>query len=543
MTDPLQQLSSWMEDPEDEHLEFKEARNQFRLEELIRYCCALANERGGRIILGVTDRRPRRVVGTAAFRDLQSTKLSLVQALRLRVEIIEIQHPEGRVLVFEVPSRPLGLPMQVSGAYWMRSGESVVPMTPDLLKKIFDEAQPDFSAEVCPRLRLDELDPRAIDVFRTRWAERSRRDDLLEIGAEQLLQDADLVSDDGITYAALILLGTGPALVRHLAHAEMIYEYRVEESSIEYQQRIELRRGFLLDHDDLWTAVNARNEVFSYRDGPFRRDILAFDEGAVREAVLNAVSHRDYRLQGSTFIRQTRTKITIVSPGGFPPGVGPDNILFKQMPRNRRLAEALARCGLVERSGQGADRMFATAIREGKLPPDFSESDENQVGVTLHGTVQDEAFITFLEGLAKEKERSFRVRDLFVLDAVHRGRPVPEDLRDHVSDLLGVGALERVGRNRLVLARRFYVLKGQPGEHTRRRGLDRETRKELLFQHIQSSGNPGTPFEELTQVLPGATRNELKVLLRELKEAGRIHPRGTTRAARWYPGPMDGALE
>lgn len=543
MTELLRQLSSWMEGQEDEHLEFKEARNQFRLDELIRYCCALANERGGRIILGVTDRRPRRVVGTAAFQDLQRTKLSLVETLRLRVEAFEIQHPDGRVLVFDVPGRPLGLPMQVNGAYWMRSGESVVAMTPDVLKRIFDEAQPDFSAEACPRLRLDDLDPQAIDVFRTRWAERSQRDDLLEIGAEQLLHDADLLSGDGITYAALILLGTGPALLRHLAHAELIYEYRADESSIEYQQRKELRRGFLLDHDDLWSAVHARNEVFSYRSGPFRRDILAFDEGAVREAVLNAVSHRDYRLQGSTFIRQTRTKITIVSPGGFPPGVGPDNVLFKQVPRNRRLAEALARCGLVERSGQGADRMFATAIREGKLPPDFSESDENQVGVTLHGTVQDEAFITFLEGLAEEKKRSFRVRDLFVLDAVHRGRPVPDDLRDHVSDLLGIGALERVGRNRLVLARRFYVLKGQPGEHTRRRGLDRETRKELLVQHIQSSGSAGTPFDELAQVLPAASRNELKVLLRELREAGRIHTRGITRAARWYLGAASEVLE
>lgn len=103
-------------------------------------------------------------------------------------------------------------------------------------------------------------------------------------------------------------------------------------------------------------------------------------------------------------------------------GVSAENVLFKQSPRNQRLAEALARCGLVERSGQGADRMFAAAIRGGKLPPDCSESDENQVGVVLHGTVQDEAFIAFLDRLAEEKQRAFRVRDLFVLDAVHRSR-------------------------------------------------------------------------------------------------------------------------
>jgi ATP-dependent DNA helicase RecG len=482
-------------------------------------------------------------VGSAAFPDLGRTKLTLIEQLRLRVEVQEVAHPDGRVLVFEVPSRPLGLPMQYNGAYWMRSGESVVPMTPDVLRRIFDEAQPDFSAEVCPRLALDDLDPRAIDIFRKRWAERSHRDDLLELSAEPLLHDADLLVDAGITYAALLLLGRAEALVRHLAHAEVIFEFRADDSSIAYQQRKEYREGFLLYHDDLWATVQARNEVFSHREGLFRRDIPAFEEDAVREAVLNAVSHRDYRFQGSTFVRQTRSRIEIVSPGGFPPGVDPDNILFKQSPRNRRLAEALARCGLVERSGQGADRMFAAAIRGGKLPPDFSESDETQVGVVLHGTVQDEAFVTFLDRLTEEKQRTFRVRDLFVLDAVHRGRPVPEALRDHVSDLLAIGALERVERTKLVLAKRFYVLKGQPGEYTRRRGLDRESRKQLLIQHIEDSRESGTPFEELAQVLPGASRNELKVFLRELKEAGRAHTRGATRAARWYPGVATEALE
>lgn len=543
MTGLLQRLSVWMKAPEDEHLEFKEARKQFGLEDLIRYCCAMANEQGGHIIMGVTDRRPRKVVGSAAFQDLQRTKLTLVETLRLRVEVLEIPHPDGRVLVFEVPGRPMGLPIQHRGAYWMRSGESVVPMTPDQLKRIFDEAQPDFSAKICPRLGFNDLDPAAIQVFRSRWAKRSGRDDLLELSAEQLLEDANLMLGEGVTYAALVLLGTGEALVRHLAHAEVIFEYRADESSIEYQQRKEYRQGFLLYHDDLWLTINARNEVFSYREGLFRRDILAFEEEAVREAILNAVSHRDYRFQGSTFVRQTRARIEIDSPGGFPPGVTAENILFKQSPRNRRLAEALARCGLVERSGQGADRMFATAIRGGKLPPDFSGSDENQVGVVLHGTVQDEAFIAFLDRLAEEKQRTFRVRDLFVLDAVHRGRPVPEALRDHVSDLLAIGALERVGRQNLVLAKRFYVLKGQPGEYTRRRGLDRETRKELLAQHVQGSGESGTPFEELAQVLPGSSRNELKVLLRELRAGGRIHTRGTRRTARWYSGPEAEGLE
>lgn len=74
----------------------------------------------------------------------------------------------------------------------------------------------------------------------------------------------------------------------------------------------------------------------------------------IREAILNAVSHRDYRHAGSVFIKQYPTKIELVSPGGFPSGITPENIFWKQHPRNRRIAEVFARCGMVERSGQGS---------------------------------------------------------------------------------------------------------------------------------------------------------------------------------------------
>lgn len=537
MKERLEQLRAWMEGREDEHLEFKEAKARFDFEELVKYACALANERGGRMILGVTDKRPRRVVGTAAFQNLEQTKAGLVERLHLRVEVEELARPDGRVVVFHVPSRPVGMPVQYKGAYWMRAGDGLAPMTPDMLQRIFAEAQPDFSAQRCPGAHIEDLDPVAIARFRTRWAEKSRRPDLTEAPLPRLLEDAELLVDGAVTYAALILLGTSPALGRHLAQAEVIFEYRADEAAIEYQQRKEYREGFLLFHDDLWNTVNLRNTVFSYQDGLFRREIPALNEGAVREGILNAVSHRDYRLAGSTFVRQCPTKIEIVSPGGFPPEITPETILFRQSPRNRRIAEALAKCGLVERSGQGADRMFQAALREGKLPPDFSRSDAYQVGLALHGTVQDEAFVRFLERLGAEAQRSLSVEDLVVLDDVRQGVPIPLSLRERVGPLVEIGALEKVARGKLVLPKRFYTFVGKPGEYTRRRGLDRETQKALLLRHIQTSGTAGAPFEEFTQVLPAASRNELKVLLRELKAEGRIHARGMTRAARWHVGP------
>jgi len=119
---------------EGEHLEFKEAKGGFHFEKLVKSCAALANEGGGELVLGVTDGKPRRVVGTSAFRELERTKAGLIERLRRRIDDEEIQHPDGRIVVFRVPSRPLGVPIQVKGAYWMRAGEDLVPMTPDQLR-------------------------------------------------------------------------------------------------------------------------------------------------------------------------------------------------------------------------------------------------------------------------------------------------------------------------------------------------------------------------------------------------------------------------
>jgi ATP-dependent DNA helicase RecG len=85
MATSLEQLNRWLAAPsEDEHLEFKEGKNRYDFEELVKYCAALANEGGGKIILGITDKKPRRVVGSRAFSKLERTKAGLIDRLHLR---------------------------------------------------------------------------------------------------------------------------------------------------------------------------------------------------------------------------------------------------------------------------------------------------------------------------------------------------------------------------------------------------------------------------------------------------------------------------
>jgi len=498
MATSLEQLNRWLAAPsEDEHLEFKEGKNRYDFEELVKYCAALANEGGGKIILGITDKKPRRVVGSRAFSKLERTKAGLIDRLHLRVDVEKFDHPNGPVIIFHVPPRPIGTAVQYKGAYWMRGGDDLVPMTPDMLKRIFDEAGPDFSAEICHEANMLDLNHEAIQRFRALWRRKSRNEALDSLTDEQLLSDAELLVDHGVTYAALILLGTHKAVGRHLAQAEVIFEYRASEASLTSQQRVEFRQGFFQFYDELWNLINLRNEVQHFRDGLFIWDIATFNEAVVREAILNAVSHRNYRLAGSVFVRQFPRKLEIVSPGGFPPGITAENILWKQSPRNRRIAEAFSKCGLVERSGQGANRMFEECIKESKPQPDFSGTDDYQVSLTLKGEVQDARFLRFLEHIGKEMLVSFTTEDLLVLDLLRREQSIPEKLKSRLLGLRERGVIETVGRGRgirNILSRRFYNFLGEKGVYTRKRGLDRETNKALLLRHIQDNKRTGSPL-------------------------------------------------
>jgi len=534
----IQWLQGLLKAKEDEHLEFKEARNRYDFEELVKYCAALANEGGGKMVLGVTDRHPRQVVGTAAFESLERTKAGLIEKLGLRIEIEEISHTNGRVLIFHIPARSLGVPISFRGAYWMRGGDSLVPMTNNQIKRIFAESEPDFSAQLCPGATLTDLETQAIEEFRRRWLKKSQNTALQTISVRQLLIDAELMVDDQLTFAALILLGNRPALGKFLAQAEVVFEYRSSEATGPAQQRLDFRRGFFSFYDDLWNAINTRNDLQHFQDGLFVWDILTFNESVVREAVLNAVSHRDYRSAGSVFIRQYPQKLEVVSPGGLPQGITPENILWQQYPRNRRIAEAFARCGLVERAGQGMNRIFEECIRETKPKPDFRGTDTFNVSLALHCEVREPQFLRFLEKIGREQLKSFATQDFLAIDCIFHDEKISEELKDRLPSLSDHGIIEKVGRGRgvrYILSRKFFHFLGKKGVYTRQKGLDRETNKTLLMKHIVENWAEGSKLSDLIDVLPMLSKNQVQRLLQELKSEGRARLSGVTKAGRWYP--------
>jgi ATP-dependent DNA helicase RecG len=533
---------AWLGAPEGPQLEFKTARQDYDFEKLAKYCVALANEGGGVIILGVTDARPREVVGTAAFPEPGRTEAGLHQRLHHRIPVEEYLHEGKRVLVVRVPARLLGNPWSYEGRHFKRAGDELTYLGDAELRAIHAEVAPDFSAQPSDA-SIDDLDPAALAEFRRRWSRKARNPRIESHDDLSTLRNAELLVDERPCQAAVILFGTRATLTRYLAQAEIVFEYRSSEASGPAADRVEYRNGFFSVFDDLWQRINQRNDRQSYQEDFFRYEIPTFDEVAIREALLNAIAHREYRLPGSIFVRQFARRLEIVNPGGFPPGITPENIVDQQNPRNRRLAETLARAGLVERSGQGMNLMIESAIRQTKPLPSFSGSAPHEVRLTLPGTVQNPAFIRFLQRLGDERLAAFSTADYLALDALQRDlpQPLPSHLASRLPGLVEVGAVERIGRGtgaRYLLSRALYAALGQPGIYTRRRGLDHETNKALIEKHLCNAIELGAPISEILQVLPALSRVQIKRLLLELEEEGRAHLRGLKRGSRWHLGPQ-----
>ncbi len=428
--------------------------------------------------------------------------------------------------------------------FWMRKEDSLVEMTEDRLREIFAESGHDFSADICCDLTVTDLDTDAIDDFRKRWiAKATKAEDqqlverLQSLSVEQLLTDAESMVDGLLTYAALILLGTQRAVGKHLAQAEIVFEYRSTDVSGPAQDRKEYRKGFFCYYDELWNQINLRNDKQDFQEGLFVTPIPTFNERPVREAVLNAVSHRDYQLGGSIFVRQYPRRLEIDSPGGLPLGITVENILDRQNPRNRRIAEILTRCGLVERAGQGMNLIYEELIKQSKPIPEFSRTDQYQVGLTLHGTVQDPAFVRFVEKVSKETTAFFGTHDRMVMAAASRGEKLPKGGESRVARLIDLGIIER-GRGRTyMLSRKFYEFVGKTGAYTRKKGLDREHNLALLLKHIEDNKKNGSRLSELCRVIPSLPSTHVRSLLRTLKRRGNAHSVGKTHAGVWYPGP------
>lgn len=374
----LDTLARWLTAPaETEHLEFKEAKQQFDTTKLLRYCVALANEGGGHLVLGVTDKPPRRVVGTHAFAAttaLNDIKARIVEKLRIRVDVAELVHPDGRVLVFEIPSRPTGQPLDFDGAYLMRAGEDLVPMTPDQLRRIFAEGQPDWFAQPAKQgAGADEvialLDTQTYFELSQLPYPTTRDGVLARLSGEGLILQT--ATGWTITNLAAILLAKkldafSPALARK-APRVVFYEGVDKTKTREDKPG---NRGYAVGFTSLVEFVHSAAPQNRSIEQVVREEVKMFPKQALRELIANALVHQDFLASGaSVMIEMYDDRVEISNPGT--PPIRVERFIDEYRSRNERLADLMRRLGICEEKGSGVDKVIKAAEVFQLPAPDF----------------------------------------------------------------------------------------------------------------------------------------------------------------------------
>lgn len=376
-------LQRWLDAPsEGERLEFKEARTQFDPGKLMRYCVALANEGGGQLVLGVTDKRPRRVVGTQVFLELRrqnELKAQIVDKLRIRIELTELQHPDGRVLVISVEPRPRGNPLAYEGAYLMRAGEDLVAMTTDQLRKIMAEGEIDWLLHAArDSVSADEvvglLDTQGFFDLLHQPYPTNRDGVIAKLSGEGLIVPS---SEGGwiiINLAALLLAkrldAFSPELARKAARV-VIYEgvnkLRTRDDHIG-------KRGYAVGFEGLLNFVHAAAPQNRFIEEAVREEVKMFPKQALRELIANALVHQDFSISGAEVMIEMYSDRVEISNPGMPP-IDVNRFIDEYRSRNERLADLMRRFGLCEEKGSGVDKVVE-ASEVFQLPaPDFRSSD------------------------------------------------------------------------------------------------------------------------------------------------------------------------
>ncbi|MFW6351552.1 MAG: ATP-binding protein [Bacteroidota bacterium] len=510
---------------------------------ILGYVTALANEGGGYLVFGVKDKYPHEIVGSKQNEgSVGQLKSKIYNQTGIRVHAAELFDKNNkRVLVIEVPSRPVGKAYKFEDVPLMRIGEELKPMADQMYFKILQEQEPDFSQQICKGVKIKDLDKDAIQVLKQKYARKQNNSQFLSLKDEQILSDLDLISGNRVTNAAVILLGKEEILKQKLPQASIMLEYRQTDHQINFDQRFKFQGPYFLIIEKLWETVNIRNGSFPIQNGPYIFDIPYFNQEVIREAINNAIAHRDYNKTSETVIKQYPTRLEISNPGGFPVGVELSNILIvPSTPRNRLLADVLQKTGIVERSGQGIDKIFYQTLSEGKQVPDYSESDDFHVNLKLSSVIEDKAFALFIESVQTEykDDEKLSVFEIIALNKIKKGLSKNEINPKMLDRLIKRGLVEKKGKTKgvkYILTREYYEFIDEKASYSKETDWDDKQAFLIILQHLQKFEK--AKMKDFVELFEGRlTRKQVRYIVEKLVERKDLEKEGQGKGTTYTIG-------
>lgn len=523
-------------------VEFKSDQKPLPDRELVAAVVALANTEGGELFLGVEDDgkitglhvNHREAAGMAALIANRTNP-----PLSVRIDVLEgdagmqvarIRVPKSRQLV----STAEGL---LQRRRLLANGRpEAVPFYPhEFLQRQAAMGQADPSAVAMPFLSVEALNP--LERHRIREAIRRYGGDaaLLPLADEELDGALGLVTTlDGVrcpTLAGLLMMGREEVLRQHVPAHEAAFQV-LEGTDVRLNEFF--RKPLLQLFEEMERLFAARVTEHEVQLGLFRVPVPNFERRAFREAVVNALVHRDYSRLGAVHVRIDDDGLTISNPGGFVEGVTLDNLLVTEpRPRNPLLADISKRIGLAERTGRGIDRIFEGMLRYGRPSPDYGRSDATSVVLRMSRADSDR---DFLEMVIREEDRSSRplpLDSLIILSRLRRERRLTtielaestqkseQETRSALERMIEAGLLVAHGAARgrtYTLSAGVYRKVGQQTDYIRQAGFDPIQQEQMVLRFIQEHGTiKRADAADLCRINPYQATRLLNRMVRENK--------------------------
>ena len=543
-------LTSLLEMPDEtETVEFKKAENSFSDSDLGKYFSALSNEANLKrtkqawLILGV-ENSTHQIVGTSykpSRASLDELKKKLADQTTNRItfeEIYTVERNGKRVIMFQIPPAPQGVPMAYQGHFYGRDGESLVALNLYELETIRNQRiEDDWSIQTVLNAGLEDLDPSAVQKAREIYqaAHPDKKEEIMAWNDATFLNKAKITIKGKITNAAILLLGK-PESEALISPAVAQIKWILKDSQgIERDYQI-FSCPFVLAVDKVYSRI--RNLKYRYINPEFQtlfpEEIDTYEPYVIREAINNAIAHQDYRLGGQINVVEYDDKLVFSNKGSFIPGKI-DNVLLNDAPeehyRNRFLCNAMVGLKMVDTIGSGIRKMY-NYQKDRLFPAPLYDLSDERVSVTITGKIID---INYASLLARNPNLS-----LLDIELLNRVQFKGELTNDEIGYLRKHKLIEGRKSN-LYISKGIAQTTGQKVSYSKHKGLDSKACEEMFLNSLRDHRSLSKPevVELLWNVLPDLLTNEQKHnrinnMLSKLRINGKIYCKARGNISIWY---------
>lgn len=495
---------------------------------------AFANNKGGTLYFGVEDNGE--VTGCDGNYDLQNIIESIYEKTRpsIFVDPEEIEYNGKKVIALTVASDGI-THATTDGRCLKRLGKNSKPFYPDEMSNRYSEIQSsDFSGRILSDSTEDDINKLEVYKLKEKLKARNPESTLADMDDIAFLRDLALVKSDSgnikLTVAGLLFVGKEQAINRLLPQAEVIYLHYSESNLEEYDARLDMKAPIISVIDRLSEKIQDSNRIVNVQVGLFRLEIVDFPEKVFQEALLNALSHRDYQSQGAVYVKHYPDKIVIENPGAFLDGITENNIItHPSVPRNKLIAETLQHLKYVQRTGQGVDIIFREMISSGKPFPEY-KSYNDAVSLTIYSAIDDIDFVKFIANEENGLSKSFSLSELMILRYLKDNRKITmseaesliQEARDQAqnacNNLKRYGLIELSGNEYMLTAKIYDELKNSV-DYTKDKAIQYIKAREMILEYIRDRVFINN---ELVRELCGFSQKQARIILQRMRKENLI---------------------